>query len=469
MEIILEAFGAAGEVTGSKHMLSVNGDKILVDCGAFQGKRKEADEKNRKLPFFPHELQAVILTHAHYDHCGLLPVLHLQGFDNNIYCTSATRDLANLILMDSAHIQAKDAEFLRKQALKKGETFDWEPLYTEKDVIETVQKMVTISYHRPMWVTPHISLTFYDAGHILGSAIAYLRIKNGNDDIRIAFSGDLGRKGKAIIRDPEPIPAVDYLVLESTYGNRVHDPIEDTMNKLEKIVNETVKRRGKIIIPAFAVERTQELVFYLHLLLDQQRIPEIPIFVDSPMATNATSIFMVHPEYFDEETYEAFIKHHKNPFGFNALHYVSSVNESKALNALQEPCIIISADGMCEAGRIQHHLIHNIENPKNTILIVGYMAENTLGRKIQEREERVKIYGEYYSLNAHVEVLDSLSAHADYLEIEDYLRSIPLDRLKKIFLVHGEPEAQEFLKSYLIKKGFPPVEILEYKRQVALS
>ncbi len=469
MSITLQSFGAAQEVTGSKHMVSVNGSKILIDCGAFQGKRKEADEKNRNLGFFPHELQAVVLTHAHFDHSGLLPVLGINGFENNIYSTPATRDLANLIMMDSAHIQAYDAKFLRKQALKNGKKFEWEPLYTEKDVIEIVSQFVTVSYHRPIWITPEVSLNFYDAGHILGSAIAYLQMKDGDKHITVAFTGDLGRKNKPIIRDPEPIPPVDYLILESTYGNRLHEPIEGAMDRLARIVNETVERKGKIIIPAFAVERTQELIFYLHLLNDQHKIPDIPIFVDSPMATNATSIFRVHPECYDQETYEAFIKHHKNPFGFNALHYISSVAESKALNSIKEPCIIISADGMCEAGRIQHHLMHNIEDPRNTILIVGYMAENTLGRKIKEKQTPVKIYGKYFNLEAQVEEIDSFSAHADYEEIYDYLLMLDLDRLKTIFLVHGEPDAQSFLKQYLNEKGLNEIQIVTYDEKYELT
>ncbi|GAB4181807.1 MAG: MBL fold metallo-hydrolase [Calditrichia bacterium] len=469
MNITLQSFGAAREVTGSKHMVTIDSEKILIDCGAFQGKRKESDEKNRKLKFYPHELNAVILTHAHYDHCGLLPVLTKNGFEDNIYATPATRDLANLIMMDSAKIQARDAEFLRKQALKRGEEFKWEPLYDEQDVIKTVNQFVTLSYHRPLYITPHVQINFYDAGHILGSSIAYLTLNKNGEDIRIAFTGDLGRPNKPIIKDPEPIPEVDYLVLESTYGNRLHDSIDDAMDLLADIINRTVKRGGKIIIPAFAVERTQELIFYLHLLNDQQKIPDIPVFVDSPMATNATSIFRVHPECYDQETYDAFLQHHKNPFGFNKLHYITNVAESKALNSIKESCIIISADGMCEAGRIQHHLLHNIENPANTILIVGYMAENTLGRKIKEGISPVKIYGQYYELKAEVAELNSFSAHADYMEIWNYLNRIPLGRLKKILLVHGEPDAQDHLKKFLEEKGLPPVEIMEYDKTIALN
>jgi metallo-beta-lactamase family protein len=448
------SWGGAEEVTGSKHFLRVDNQLIMVDCGAFQGHRAEAEEKNRNWSFDADKVDSLILTHAHYDHCGLLPLLKKKGFEGSIYSTPATRDLANLIMMDSAHIQAKDIEYLKKKALKKGEVFDKQPLYTERDVLECLEHFITISYHRSFIVSENVSTQFYDAGHILGSALTVFNINKNAKELRIAFSGDLGRKNLPILRDPEPIPPVDYLVMESTYGNRLHDPIESATDQLADVVRQTVERRGKIIIPAFAVERTQELVYILHLLNDQGRIPKIPVYVDSPMATNATSIFRVHQECYDEEIRQAFIDHHENPFGFNELTYVVSTEESKKLNALKGPAVIISASGMCESGRILHHLSNNIQEPRNTILIVGFMAQNTLGRRILEKHQEVKIFGELHSLRANVVVLNTFSAHADYNDILEYVSALDSRRLKKIFLVHGEPEAQSNLKRQLEEKGY---------------
>ncbi|MDR1903466.1 MAG: MBL fold metallo-hydrolase, partial [Treponema sp.] len=387
------SLGAAEEVTGSKHVLEAEGESYLVDCGAFQGSRAEADRKNREFGIAPDRINGVILTHGHFDHCGMLPLLVRKGYGGNIYSTPATRDIASLVMMDSAHIQARDAEYLRKQAKKKNEQFTWEPLYTEKDVVNAAGQIMGVSYRRPFLIGDGVRCEFYDAGHILGSAMASVTVKKGDQERTILFSGDLGRKNKPIIRDPDIPPAPDYLVIESTYGDRRHDKTEDALAKLAEIAKRAAAGGGKIIIPSFAIERTQELVYYFHLLTDQGEIPEIPIYVDSPMATNATTIFQVHPECYDDDVHEAFIRHHKNPFGFNSLHFTTSVDESKALNQMKGPAIIISADGMCEAGRIQHHLINHIGDPNTTILLVGFMAQNTLGRRLQNRETEVKIHG----------------------------------------------------------------------------
>ncbi len=470
MAITLSSLGAAGEVTGSKHLLEVDGARLLFDCGAFQGKRGESDRKNREFRLDGSGLASVVLTHAHYDHCGLLPVIGKGGYRGNIYATPATRDLAAIIMMDSAKIQARDAEYLRKQAAKQGKPFTWEPLFAERDVTSIMEQFVTLSYRRSLPVAEGAELTFYDAGHILGSAIAHLSVRRkGEPELRIAFTGDLGRKHKAIIRDPEAVPDVDYLVLESTYGDRLHESSQGASERLASIVKATADRGGKIVIPAFAIERTQEIVYLLHLLEDRKRIPSLPIYVDSPMATNATSIFQLHPECYDEETNRAFVAHHKNPFGFNALHYVASVAESKELNTLKGPAIIISADGMCEAGRIQHHLIHTVGDPRNTILIVGYMAENTLGRRIANREPEVRILDDLFHLKAQVEEIDAFSAHADYREMAEYLAPLDKRRLKRIFLVHGEPPAQAALKGYLVEQGFSDVEIVAYGKRYELA
>ncbi len=509
MAVTVYSLGAAEEVTGSKHILEVDGRSFMIDCGAFQGKRAESDRKNREFDFAADKIESVILTHAHFDHCGLLPVLTKNGYRGNIYATPASRDLANIVMMDSARIQARDAEFLAKQAKKKGEKFSWKPLYTEMDCVKAANQIVSLSYNRKMYIAPDIQLEFYDAGHILGSAMASVTItgqrknhfsgKTGHsgtgrrrlwhrlfgkstevpeiadsekaqalngapsDEIRILYTGDLGRVGKPIIRDPAiNIPAPDYIFLESTYGNRLHDEPGIALEDLEKIVKRAVANKGKIIIPSFAIERAQELVYYLHLLVKQKRIPKVPIYVDSPMAVNATGIFQLHPECYDEEANEEFLNQHKNPFGFNELTFISSVNESKALNKKDGPMIIISADGMCEAGRVLYHLANNISDPKNIILIVGYMSENTLGRKIVDGDKEVRILGDWYKVKARVEKIDSFSAHADYKECTDWLNRIDTSRLKKIFMVHGEKDSQEFFKKYLEDNGYKNVQIVKY-------
>lgn len=461
--ITMYSLGAAEEVTGSKHILEIDGHQIMIDCGAFQGKRQLSDTKNRDFDIAADKLDAVVLTHGHYDHCGLLPVLTKKGFTGNIYATPATRDIANLVMMDSARIQARDAEFLAKQANKKGEKFTWRPLFNEDDVVKTANQIISLSYNRKMYIAPNVSLEFYDAGHILGSGFAYLTITNGSEETRVLFTGDIGRKEKPIIRNPAVnMPPPDYIVLESTYGNRKHEDAEFAMKELERVVRDTCSKKGKIIIPSFAIERAQELVFYLHLLTDRKKIPVVPIYVDSPMAANATSVFRVHPECYDESVNEAFLKHHKNPFGFGSLSFTTSVEESKSLNDKEGPMIIISADGMCEAGRVLYHLANEIGNERNTILIVGYMAENTLGRKIRDGEKEVKILGDIYHVNAKVEQINAFSAHADYTEMTDWLKTIDTSRLKNIFLVHGEKEAQEFFTDYLHQNGFPNVTTVKY-------
>jgi metallo-beta-lactamase family protein len=450
----LYSWGAAQEVTGSKHFLSVNNTTVMIDCGAFQGKREESDRKNREWPFDPKTIAATILTHAHYDHCGLLPLLVKKGFDKTIYATPATRDLANLILLDSARIQSKDFSFLQKQSLGKSALPLRQPLYSDSDVKTCIEKVVSIPYHLPFVPAPGINTTFYDAGHILGSAMAVIETGDQGHGVRVGFTGDLGRPNLPIIRDPEVMPPLDYLVIESTYGNRLHDEADKAMDKLAAVINRTVDRGGRILIPAFAIERTQELIFFIHLLSDHNRIPKIPIYIDSPMAVNATGIFRVHEDCFDDETRQAFLDHAENPFGFNELHYISSKEKSQELNDLRRPAVIISSSGMCESGRILHHLLHTIGDSRNTIMIVGYMAEYTLGRKILEKWPRVPIFGEMHTLNAEVSVMNAFSGHADYNEIVGYVKKLDKKRLRKIFLVHGENKAQANLKGILEQAGY---------------
>ena len=373
-------------------------------------------------------------------------------------------------MMDSARIQARDREYLSKQAAKKGESFKWVPLFDETDVIQTINQFVTISYHRPTWIGPNVQLEFYDAGHILGSAMAIITAKDSDGkEVKIAFTGDLGRKNKAIIRDPDIIPPVDYIVIESTYGNRRHEETDNALKLLAEKTQELVQNKGKMIIPAFAVERTQEIVYYFHLLVDKKIIPDIPIYVDSPMAVNATSIFQVHPECYDAETHEAFLIHHKNPFGFNSLKFITSVTESKGLNEIDGPMVIISADGMCEFGRITHHLANNIEKPSTKVMLVGFMAEDTLGRRLQNREQEVKIFGEWHQVRAEILQINAFSAHADYFESREWLDSLENPKLKRIFLVHGEPKAQTYFTQYLNENGYKDVKTVKYGETYSLD
>ncbi len=462
--------GACKEVTGSKHFININGDIIQVDGGMFQGRREEAYQKNKELDFSPSSVKAILLTHGHFDHSGALPILVKKGFDGNIYSTPATRDIANIIMLDSAHIQEKDFEYIAKKIKKRPERKLklYDPFYNSRDVIDTLQLFVTVAYHRKFYPLPNVEAEFYDAGHIIGSSMIYLNINtntntNASDPLTIAFSGDLGRKKLPILKDPEQMPDPDYLVLEGTYGNRLHDSIGFAMGEFAKIVNKAYSQNGKIIIPAFTIERTQELIYILHLLVKENKIPDIPVFIDSPMAVNATSIFKVHPECFDKETFDQFISIHLDPFGFENIRYVSSVRESKKINAYPGPAVIISASGMAENGRILHHLRNNVENPNNIILIVGFMAEHTLGRKLVEKAELIKIFGKEYSVNAEIKIMNAFSAHADYNEIKEWVRQYDLKKLKKIFLVHGESEALFNLQKELLSIGVNQVEIVEYK------
>jgi len=388
----IEFLGAARNVTGSRHLIHVNGSKVLLECGMFHGHRFEAYERNKNLPFDAREIDAVVLSHAHIDHSGNLPTLHAQGFNNNIYCTSATRDLCSIMLRDSAHIQERDAEYLRKKAAKTGQQ-PLEPLYTMSDAEKVMRHFVGLGYHRRFWVAEGVEGTFYDAGHILGSAVVVLEIREGENRTRLAFTGDLGHRNVPILRDPEPVEKIDVLITESTYGDRVHDPVEQIEAEFADVVNRTVSRRGKIIVPAFSVGRTQHVVYLLHRLTVSGKIPRIPVFVDSPLSVNATEVFQTHEECYDAEARRLDrIAGPDGIFGNNSgsydIEYIRDVEESKKLNGRKDPCVIISSSGMCEVGRILHHLKNNIEDDRNTVMVVGFMAENTLGKRLVEHERR---------------------------------------------------------------------------------
>ncbi len=466
MQLSFQSFGAAEEVTGSKHLFQINGKRILLDCGLFQGRRAESYEKNCQFPFEPASIEATILSHGHCDHCGNLPMLVKQGYEGNIYSTTATRDIANLIMTDTAFIMARDYEYIQRNETGK---FAYPPLFDQRDVLAALGRFITLSYHRPFPVADGISCQFLNAGHILGSSLVQLDIRLNGESRRVAFTGDLGRPGMPIVSPPDVLPPLDYLICEGTYGNRLHDPISAARYQLGEVIRETIHRGGKVIIPAFAVGRTQELIYFLHLLKDDNKIPDVDIFVDSPMAVNATSIFRVHQECYNEKVMQGFIDHHLNPFGFEKLHYVTDLSQSKALNERSEPCIIISASGMCEAGRILHHLKNNVAEAANTILIVGYMAENTLGRALADRKPTVKIFGNEYPLKARVKILNTFSAHADYEDIRAYVGQLDLDRLKCVYLVHGEVDALANLQQVLLKAGVRSVKVVEAGKQYQLN
>lgn len=454
----IQFIGAAQTVTGSMHLVRTGTTTFLVDCGLYQGKRKEAFEINRTYNLFdPKEVDFIILTHAHIDHSGNLPTLVKNGFRGKIYSTFATRDLASIMLRDSAHIQEKDVEYVNKRRKQQGKNL-FEPLYSQKDVIIALKLFVALNYHHEIELVPGIKLTFVDAGHILGSAVSFLSIMESGKEIKLGFSGDLGRPNLPILKDPEKIRDVDYFICESTYGGRNHDNPIDSERDLARVVNRAHQRKAKVIIPAFSVGRTQELVYALHRIFSRNDAPRIPVYVDSPLSVNATDVFRLHPECFDTETDE-FLLRNKDPFGFNQLNYISDVSESKELNEKDGPMIIISSSGMCEAGRIQHHLKNHIENPNNIVLMVGYSAKHTLGRRIIEKEEIVKIFGQEYKLNAEVIVFNSFSAHADADELLNYVNQFDKKMLKEIFLVHGDIDQQEIFKERLNKNGFNEVHI----------
>jgi metallo-beta-lactamase family protein len=455
--------GANKEVTGSRHLLEVNGKHILLDCGMYQGRRKEEREKNLNFNFDATKVDMVILSHAHIDHSGNLPNLVKQGFNGPIYCTKATADLLEYMLLDSAYIQDREAEYINKKNKRKGEELI-EPLYDEADVKATMALLQGVDYDSCMDLADGVQACFYEAGHILGSAVTLITVKDQDDngkEKKLVFTGDLGRQNMPLIRDPHQIESADYLLTESTYGNRLHESILEAEDKLADVVNRTIARGGKILIPAFSLGRTQEIIYSLHKLSDEGRLPDsLPIYVDSPLSMNLTSVFRRHLNVLDKETQELFVNEHEDPFGFERLKYTQSVEESKALNNHQGPCIIVSSSGMVEHGRILHHLKNAIDDHRNTILIVGYQARHTLGRKLIEGEKEVNIFGEPHPVKIEVVVMNAYSAHADRSDLLDYASKIK--DLKKIILVHGEEEAAGDLKKALEENGFNDVILPDF-------
>lgn len=464
----LTFYGAAREVTGSCHLLEADGMNVLLDCGLFQGRRSESNAKNQEFPIDPAKLHAVVLSHAHIDHCGRLPLLVKRGFCGPIFATAATRDLCALLLADSAHIQAEDARFLNKKRARRGEP-PIEPIYDDNDAADALRQFQTISNDRTFWVTRRLKARFREAGHMLGSASVELTFTppNGPKPVSLVFTGDLGRFDIPILRDPRPLPDCDYLITESTYGGRRHPPADDLPAELEAVIKDTVQRGGKVIVPAFSVGRTQVIVYSIHRLMTEGRIPEIPVFIDSPLSVNATEVFRLHPELFDADA-RSFQRANGDILGAECCTYIRDVDESKRLNRRRAPCVIISASGMCETGRIVHHLRNNIQSPKNTVLIVGFQAAHTLGRRLVEGEEHVNIFGKKLRVRAKVVTLNGFSAHADRDELRRLHRPLAA-RCRTAFLVHGEMEQMEALSRTMRDDGFRDVRLPASSESVRLD
>jgi len=446
----VEFQGAARTVTGSMHVVHAGGKKIFLDCGLFQGHRDEANRRNREFPLDPRSVDAIVLSHAHIDHSGNIPGIVKQGFTGAVYSTPATRDLCEIMLADSAHIQVRDAEYLNRKNRRKGEP-PVEALYTPADAVGAMKLFRTVPYHRETEILPGISVTFSDAGHILGSASVRVSVSEKGRTVLLGFTGDIGPDDLPIVRDPEFMGDVEVLLSESTYGGKLHEPPLDREEHLRRDIARTVERGGKVIMPAFSVGRTQNIVFTLHKLKDANRLPDLPVYVDSPLAVNATDIFKKHPETFDEEI-SAHIRMHHDPFGFSRLHYIRNVEDSKKLNDTPDPCLIIAASGMCEAGRILHHLANNIQDSRNTVAIIGYQAEHTLGKRLVDGADEVRILGSVYKRRAEVVKYNAFSAHADHEGLLKYAGKFSRKTLGKVFLVHGDLERATALKADMEKR-----------------
>ena len=464
----IQFLGATREVTGSKHLITTDsGHTILLDCGMYQGKGMETDADNRDLGFDPASLDCVVLSHAHIDHSGLIPYIVKMGFKGDIYCTPATRDLCALMLADTAFIQEQDVRTYNKKIDKqnphkeKGKKYFVEPLYGQNDVNRAMRHFVTYGYDRRFRLFDDVLLTFTNSGHMLGGAICSLEVYEEGRWKRITYTGDIGRKHCHILPEPQLFPQCDYLICESTYGDRLHEEQLVTEEELLGVVEDTcVYRKGQLLIPSFSVGRTQEIVYVLNQLYNDGRLPHIPVYVDSPMSTNATQIFRMYPEELSDEVRNT-MRFDPDPFGFNTLRYVTDIRESKMLNHKEEPCIIISASGMLEAGRIKHHVANHISDPRCTILIVGYCAPTTLGARIQEPNlQWISIFGLDRRIKAQITKIEGFSGHGDYKEMIDYLtRSLQVDKVQRVFVVHGEEQAAETYKGHLAEAGFAHIDV----------
>lgn len=456
----LQFCGAAQTVTGSSHLLTLDdGTNILLDCGLYQGREDQYEDFNQKWLVPPEEIDVLVLSHAHIDHSGRIPKFVKDGFKGEIICTHATRDLCSIMLLDSAYIQEKDVTYINRRKARLG-LKPIDPLYTVEDANNCFDQFVGMSYNRWHRITKNVELMFRDAGHILGSANVTLKIEMPDRYYKyVGFTGDIGRPERPILRDPQPMPNLDYLICESTYGGKNHEGLPSNVEELFQVIHTAcVEKKGKLVIPAFSVGRTQEIVYMLDQLENEGRLPRIPVYVDSPLAVNATEIFSYHPECFDKDILE-YMHTDPNPFGFNDLNYVRSVEDSKAINEKKGPAIIISASGMMSAGRVKHHLSNTIEDSRNTILVVGYCADGTLGARLRNGEKEVRIFGEQKKVNAEIKILDSFSAHGDEGEMLAFLDNLNRDKLKKIFLVHGDLKRQKLFRTALESKKFRNIEI----------
>jgi metallo-beta-lactamase family protein len=460
--------GAARTVTGSKHLITLNnGKKLLLDCGMFQGMGKDTPLLNQHFGFNPTEIGCVFLSHAHVDHSGLLPKLVKEGYPGKIYATPATIDVAKVLLEDSAFIQKQDITYVNKRRREEGKSL-LSPLYTVEDVYQTFDRFVPVHYHQPLQIDENVTVEFFDVGHIIGSATTYLTLKEAGKTTTIAFSGDVGRYGDPILHSPQSFPQADYLIIESTYGNKLHEPLESYATDLYKNIQETcIEKKGKLIIPAFSVGRTQELLYALNDLELGKILPAIHYYLDSPMSTKVTEVVKRHPECFNRSL-QKLLKQDSDPFCFKGLKYITDKDHSQALNTNYQPMVIISASGMAEAGRVKHHIANSIENWRNTILIIGYCEPESLGARLKQRPQSVSIFGNHYEVKADIRTLDSMSAHADYHDLSQYLACQDPEQVKRLFIVHGEPDVQEEFKRRLQKKGFLDIAIPELHQEFSI-
>lgn len=468
LNIKLRFLGAAENVTGSRHMLEFNGMRILVDCGLYQ-EREFQDRNWQDFGFDPSKLTAVLLTHAHLDHCGLLPKLVKEGFKGNVYCTEATAELAQIVLLDSGKIQEEDAEYKKKRHKRAGYTppRPVEPLYTMEEAQNCFEQFRPMRYRQTIRLGPGVEASFHEAGHILGASIIKMTVCLGEECRTILYTGDLGRVGKPILRDPEVMDQADYVLVESTYGDREHHDIEDTKAQLEEAVNRTWNAGGNIVVPSFSIERSQEVLYYLNELLMEDRIPHIMTFLDSPMAVRVTKVFENHPELFDKEMSQLVVNN-ESPFSFKGLKLVESTRESKAINHIKGTIMVIAGSGMCTGGRVKHHLVNNITRPESTILFVGYQAHGTLGRRIVDGEPEVRILGQTYPVKASVVRAHGFSAHADRKEILNWLKNIR-NKPRKVFVVHGEKESAHAFRDYLAQQTGWEIVVPKYQDEAVID